>query len=78
MDERKQFTFYRSYYDAIKTLPKREQTDLLLALCSYGLDKEERKLSGTAAAIFTLIKPTLDAGWRKAEGGSKPTARKDG
>ena len=77
MERRKQFTFYRSYYDAIKALPRREQTEVVLALCAYGLDKEERMLSGTAAAIFTLIKPTLDAAWRKAEGGSKGTADKE-
>ncbi|MFR8975581.1 MAG: DUF6291 domain-containing protein, partial [Eubacteriales bacterium] len=58
--ERAQFTFYRSYYEAIRELPKKEQTAVLLAVCAYALDSEEPKLSGTANAIFTLIRPTLD------------------
>ena len=75
--KRLQFTFYRSYYDAIKVLPKKEQTAVLLALCAYALDKEEPNLTGTAGAIFTLIRPTLDSGWKKAIGGSRGTPQKD-
>lgn len=66
---RAQFTFYRSYYDAIKVLPKKEQTAVVLAICAYALDNEEPKLSGTASAIFTLVRPTLDASRKKAESG---------
>ena len=75
--KRLQFTFYRSYYDAIKVLPKKEQTAVLLALCAYALDKEEPNLTGTAGAIFTLIRPTLDSGWKKAIGGTRGTPHKD-
>lgn len=75
--ERSQFTFYRSYYEAIKTLPKKEQTAVLIAICGYALDKEEPKLTGTAGAIFTLIRPTLDTGWKKAMGGASGTPSKD-
>ena len=75
--KRLQFTFYRSYYDAIKVLPKKEQTAVLLALCAYALDKEEPNLTGTAGAIFTLIRPTLDSGWKKAIGGTRGTPKKD-
>lgn len=69
--ERAQFTFYRSYYEAIQSLPKREQTAVLLAVCAYALDNEEPKLSGMANAIFTLIRPTLDTGRKKALSGKK-------
>ena len=75
--KRLQFTFYRSYYDAIKVLPKKEQTAVMLALCAYALDKVEPNLTGTAGAIFTLIRPTLDSGWKKAIGGSRGTPQKD-
>lgn len=68
---RAQFTFYRSYYDAIKVLPKKEQTAVLLAICAYALDGEEPKLAGTASAIFTLVRPTLDASRKKAESGKR-------
>ena len=75
--KRLQFTFYRSYYDAIKVLPKKEQTAVMLALCAYALDKVEPNLTGTAGAIFTLIRPTLDSGWKKAIGGKRGTPQKD-
>ena len=75
--KRLQFTFYRSYYDAIKILPKKEQTAVMLALCAYALDKVEPNLTGTAGAIFTLIRPTLDSGWKKAIGGTRGTPQKD-
>ena len=75
--ERAQFTFYRSYYEAIRELPKKEQTAVLLAVCAYALDSEEPKLSGTANAIFTLIRPTLDTGRRKAMGGKNGSPTKD-
>ena len=58
--ERNQFTFYRSYYEALKHLPKRDQTSVLLALIGYALDEQEPSLSGVALSVFTLIRPTLD------------------
>lgn len=76
--ERTQFTFYRSYYDAITALPKKDQSALLLAICAYALDEEEPSLTGTSKAIFALVRPTLDASRKKSEsgrvGGSKPKA----
>ena len=74
---RAQFTFYRSYYDAIQALPKKDQAAVLLAICAYALDSEEPKLSGTAKAIFTLVRPTLDTGRRKAMGGKNGSPSKD-
>jgi hypothetical protein len=69
--DRKQFTFYRSYYEAVRELPKKEQTAVVLAICAYALDEEEPKLTGTAKAIFSLIRPTLDTSRRKAEIGKR-------
>ena len=66
---RKQFTFYRSYYEAVQALNKRDQTAVLLAVCDYALNETEPNLTGAAKAIFALIRPTLDAARRKAEGG---------
>ena len=68
---RNQFTFYRSFYDAVKVLPKKDQTTVILAICAYALDNEEPKLSGTAAAIFTLVRPMLDSSRKKAESGKR-------
>lgn len=67
--ERSQFTFYRSYYEAVRELPKKEQCAVMLAICAYALDEEEPNLTGTAKAIFSLVRPTLDASRRKAISG---------
>ena len=76
--ERTQFTFYRSYFEAVTSLPKKDQNSLFLAICSYALDEKEPNLTGTAKAIFSLVRPTLDASRKKAAsghlGGSKPKA----
>lgn len=69
--ERKQFTWYRSYYDALKELPAEEFRDIVLAVCAYALDGEDPELSGVARAIFTLIRPTLEVGRSKAENRSR-------
>lgn len=74
--QRKQFTFYRSFLEAIQALPKREQLPFTMALIVYALDGEELPLSGSAASAFCIVKPILDNARRKAEsgkaGGSKP------
>lgn len=66
--ERKQFTFYRSYYEAIKHLPERDKAKVLMAILSYALDDlMPEGLSGAAISVFTLIRPTLDSGRVKAQ-----------
>lgn len=76
--KRNQFTFYRSYYEAIQHLPRRAQADVLLAIAAYALDETEPKLTGAALSAFILVRPTLDSGRLKAEsgrmGGSKRKA----
>ena len=50
-----------------------------MAICAYALDEEEIPLSGAAAVVFLLVKPTLDTGRKRAssgkQGGSKPKAK---
>lgn len=80
-DPRNQFTFYRSYFDAIQELPKEERADIILAVCDYAIyETEPTGLSPAASMAFKLIRPTLDSGRRKAEsgakGGSKPKANR--
>lgn len=69
--ERGQFTFYRSYYEAVKHLNKSDRSAVLMAICAYALDEELPSLSGTPAAIFALVKPTLDTSRKKAESGKR-------
>ena len=68
---REQFTFYRSYYLAIKEMKKTDVASLVLAICAYALDGEEPKLSDNLKGIFELVRPTLNASARKSENGKK-------
>lgn len=70
MEGRKQFTFYRSYYQALMQLPKCHRLRLVEAILAYGLDRKEPEgLNGIQSAAFILISPTLEAGWSKSEAG---------
>lgn len=64
---RDQFTFYRSYYEALATLPPKDFKAVVLAVCAYALDEETVSLSGIPQTVFTLIRPTLDSGRNKAK-----------
>ena len=71
-EPRNQFTFYRSYLEAIEPLPKKDRSAIILAVCEYGLyETEPRGLSPVAMACFNLIRPTLDSGRRKAASGKQ-------
>ena len=69
--ERGQFTFYRSFWDALQTLPKKERLAAYEAICDYALNGNEQTLTGSAATIFILTRPTLDSGRRKAASGKQ-------
>ncbi len=62
----------------MKSLPKKEREPVIMAILAYALDGESTELSGVGSAIFSLVKPTLDTGRKKAEvgkqGGSKTKA----
>lgn len=64
--KRDQFTWYRSYYEALRTLPAKDFQIAVLAICAYALDEEVPSLSGVPNSVFTLIRPTLDSGRNKA------------
>ena len=58
---RDSFVFYRSFYDAIKTLPEESFCRLSMAIMKYAIEGEETELIGMEVNIFTLIKPQIDA-----------------
>lgn len=79
MEDRKQFTFYASFHEAAQALQSLEERAALYeAICDYALYGTDPKLSGTAAAMFGLIRPNLDSSRRKAENrlGKKQTGNK--
>ena len=66
---REQFTFYRSYFDAIRRIKKAaDRAAIYDAIADYALYGNTPELSDAAGAIFDLIKPTLDAAKRKSDG----------
>ena len=70
MKGRKQFTFFRSFYDAVTDLPEDVRLGVYEAIIAYALDKKvPEKLEGAQKTAFILVKPVLDASWRKAMGG---------
>jgi len=81
MEERKQFTFYRSYFEALSKLPRERRLGALEAVIAYALDGTEPEgLDDMQAMAFLLIRPTLDTGRKKAAagsaGGSKTQAKR--
>ena len=58
---RDQFTFSRTFWEAISPLPKTVQVEAIMAMCSYALDDiEPDGLSPMAAALFLLVRPSLE------------------
>lgn len=73
---RDQFTFPRTFWEAISPLPKTVQVEAIMALCAYALDDVEPDgLSPMAAALFMLVRPSLDASAKMSAGGKKRAKR---
>lgn len=70
--ERSQMTFYSSFWDAINSLPKKEQLPMFRAVIAYGLTGGHTEtLSQSQKAFFSLMQPVLDAARKKAANGKQ-------
>lgn len=80
MDERTQFTFYASFFDAVSRIKKKaDRADAYDAICAYALREEEpdfSKMSDAAQIAFLLIRPNLDSSRRKAKSGKGGGSKK--
>lgn len=79
MEAKEKFTFFRSFWEAVKRLPKKDRYPILEAIIEYGLDgREPESLSDAQFAYFLLVEPVLSKSRNRAEsgkqGGSKPKA----
>jgi len=72
---RDSFIFYRSFYEAISELPKENQADTYNAIMQYALNQTEIELTGISKAIFSLVKPQLDANYKKYENGKQKKSK---
>jgi hypothetical protein len=70
--ERDSMIIYRSFYEAIKELPKENQADVWSAVYELGLNGKRIELTGISKTIFTLIAPQLEANYKKYLNGIKP------
>lgn len=72
---RDSYIFYRSFYEAIKEIPELDQLSVYKAISIYALEQEEIELTGIAKAIFSLVKPQLDANYKKYENGKQKKSK---
>ena len=68
---RKQFTFYRSFYESIQKLPtKKEQLQAYTCLCEYALNgklPDEKTIKSSTSAVFSIMLPTLNAAMKRSK-----------
>lgn len=64
--------FYRSFFEAIKVLPKENQAEIYNAIFEHAFNFNEVELEGINLTVMTLIKPQINANIRKYENGKKP------
>lgn len=69
--ERESFVFYRSFYEAIKDVPKKYRSVIYEAVFEYVFDSQEPSLSGVPSALWKLIRPQIDASQKRYENSKK-------
>lgn len=68
---RNQFTFYRSFYEAVMRLPKYQRLDMMLYIIRFALDGElPKNMTSQQEGQFLLIKPIISKARNRAKGGS--------
>ncbi len=70
--------FYRSFYDAISTLPESEQNAMFRAVFDMSFDMKEPQLEGVSRTIFMLLKPIIQANIKNYQNGTKPKRKRTG
>lgn len=70
-NSRDSFVFYKSFQEAIDEAQESEQLEIYRAISCYALYHKEPELTGLAKVAWLLIKPQLDANWKRYENGCK-------
>lgn len=74
--KRDSMIFYRSFYESVNGLSPVVKAELYDAIFEYGLNFQEIKFENEISkALFTLIKPQLDANIKRFENGKKPKTK---
>ena len=66
----KAFSFYKSYYEALKEIPEKDKKDVIFAMINYVFEDKKPKLKGVNKVIWALIEPNLDKSKNKSNGNS--------
>lgn len=69
--KRDSFIFYRSFFEATQYLQSKQKADLFNLICSYALDHKETETDNIVKGMFSLIKPQLEANYKRWENGKK-------
>ena len=70
--------FYRSFYESVTGLSPVIKAELYDAIFEYGLNFQEIEFTNDISkALFTLIKPQLDANIKRFENGKKPKTKRN-
>lgn len=64
------FIVYRSFYESIQEFDDKTRLAFYDALLKYGFDGIELPISGVAKAIFTAVKPQIDANAKRRANGN--------
>lgn len=73
-EEKESFIFYRSFYESIKELESSKVKRIVEAICEKALnnvDVEFKEEEVIEKVIFKLIRPQLEANFKKYEDGKK-------
>ena len=68
---RNSFVFYDSFYKAMSYLNDKEKIQYIDAICKYSLYGITIDMDIKIEAMFSLIKPQIDANIKKRENGKK-------
>lgn len=65
------FVFYRSFYEALQNVPKKNRAEVYEAVFEYAFEAREPSLKGVTRALWELIRPQLDASQKRYENSMK-------
>jgi hypothetical protein len=68
-DNRENFTFFKSFSDAIEQCPEEQQLSIYRAISNFALYHQEPILDGIAKLCWVLIRPILEKSWIKYNNG---------
>ena len=66
----KAFSFYKSYYEALKEIPEKDKKEIIFAMINYVFEDKKPKLKGINKIIWALIEPNLNTSKNKSNGNS--------